>query len=308
MNINIDKLEKVYRKKKQALYPLSLNLTTGIYGLLGPNGAGKSTLMNMLAMVEKPSHGKVMFNDQDIWLNEKTYKSKLGYLPQTFGLMPELTGREFLMYIASLKGIPSKEAAKNIQSLLQQVNLTEVADNVLHSYSGGMRQRIGICQALLNRPSFLLLDEPTVGLDPDERVHFKRLIFHQAEHSTVLLSTHIVSDVEALATHIIVMKHGRVLAVGKVNELKEALTGLIWKVPKDTNNSFSFPHIVGSNNMNNDGFEETKVISNVAPSSQAIQADPTLEDVYLYHIHKDQLNTDSSNISMNLNGRDGWTG
>lgn len=307
MNIKIDQLEKSYKKKK-ALYPLSLSLNTGIYGLLGPNGAGKSTLMNILATVEKPTHGKVMVDNQEIWQIEKIYKSKLGYLPQTFGMMPELTGREFLMYIASLKGISSKEAANNIQSLLQQVNLTEVADNALHSYSGGMKQRIGICQALLNRPSFLLLDEPTVGLDPDERIHFKHLILKQAEHSTVLLSTHIVSDVEALATHIIVMKHGRVLATGKVNELKQAVKGMIWRVPNKSHSSLSYPHIIGSNHMNNDGFEETKVISFVSPSPQAIPVEATLEDVYLYNIHKDKLSTDNSNLINNLNGQDGWIG
>jgi ABC-2 type transport system ATP-binding protein len=308
MVIKLDQLEKRYREDKQALFPLQLTLDKGIYGLLGPNGAGKSTLMNILAMIEKPTRGKVMVDGHEVSQIEKNYKSKLGYLPQTFGLIPVLTGREFLMYIAALKGISSKDATRKVQELLNLLNLASVGDYQIHTYSGGMKQRVGIGQALLNEPAFLLLDEPTVGLDPDERVFFKRLIMKQAEHSTVLLSTHIVSDVEALATHIIVMKQGRVLVVGEVEQLKQSINGLVWKVPiKESHTPLNNPHIYGSSLQTKEGLV-SRVLSYSSPAPQSIPLEPTLEDVYLYFIHQEKLKGVSEDEHNEPNEQSGWAG
>ncbi|MEK5239028.1 ATP-binding cassette domain-containing protein [Paenibacillus sp. FSL L8-0470] len=294
MNITIHNVEQVYRNNSHALYPVHLELHEGVYGLLGPNGAGKSTLMNILTMAKKPTSGTVYCNGVDINTIQNEYKSKIGYLPQTFGLFPALSGREFLMYVAALKGLSKRHAAGRIQELLSALNLNEVGDQHIASYSGGMRQRIGIAQALLNNPKFLLLDEPSVGLDPDERVNLKNLITKAAQEATVIYSTHIVSDIEALAGSIIIMKQGRILAAGAVNQLTEPVEGLIWKMNVDYSGlaTLQDKYICSSSNRSSDGIE-VRVLSSTPPSAWAEPVYPTLEDVYLYLIHQDEIKGES---------------
>lgn len=308
MTILVEQLEKRYGTNKQALYPLNLTLEKGVYGLLGANGAGKSTLMNILAMIEKPSAGRVLYEGRDIFQTAKKYKSRLGYLPQSIGLIPVLTGREFLMYIAAMKGISGREAAIVVQELLESLNLSEMCDQPIQTYSGGMKQRIGIGQALLNQPSVLLLDEPTVGLDPDERVFFKQLIAKHAEQATVILSTHIVSDVEALATHIIIMKKGRLLASGDSGSLKRSIHNMVWRVPAvNPGADIDVPYIYGGSQMNGDVLE-TRVLSYTRPAPHAVGIEPSLEDVYLYYMHQDKLIQGPPGQNNGFGGHDGLAG
>jgi ABC-type multidrug transport system ATPase subunit len=212
-------LRKDYARKPRALSELSLELSPGILGLLGPNGAGKSTLMRILATVAKPTSGRVTWNGRDTVREPNPLRRVLGYLPQDFGIYPNLNAVEFLEYLAAVRGIDRPTARKRIDDLLVLVNLVEARKRPLSGYSGGMRQRIGIAQALLNEPSLLIVDEPTVGLDPEERVRFRDLLGGMRGERIVILSTHIVSDVEAIASEIAIVAEGRLLARGTSSEL-----------------------------------------------------------------------------------------
>lgn len=208
MELVLDHVSKQYQNIIAA-NQISLTLERGVTGLLGANGAGKTTLMRMICGVIKPSSGSIFFDD--IYVSEEAYRDVLGYLPQNFGYYPSFTGREFLMYIAALKGLDKKTARKKSEELLSRVNLEAVADRKIKSYSGGMKQRLGIAQALLNDPQVIVLDEPTAGLDPKERVRFRNMIVELGKESIVLLSTHIVSDVEQIADRILMMKNGQII-------------------------------------------------------------------------------------------------
>jgi ABC-type multidrug transport system ATPase subunit len=212
-------LRKDYARKPRALDALSLELSPGILGLLGPNGAGKSTLMRILATVSKPTSGRVTWNGRDVVREPNPLRRVLGYLPQDFGIYPNLNAVEFLEYLAAVRGIDRPTARKRIDDLLVLVNLVEARKRPLSGYSGGMRQRIGIAQALLNEPELLIVDEPTVGLDPEERVRFRDLLGGMRGERIVILSTHIVSDVEAIASEIAIVAEGRLLARGTSSEL-----------------------------------------------------------------------------------------
>ena len=190
----------------------------GIYGLLGVNGAGKTTLMRMLCTIVQPSEGQILWNGKDIWKLGGEYREVLGYLPQDFGYYPNYTAVEFLMYIAALKGIPKNVAKKRVTELLEVVDLSHVANKKVKTFSGGMKQRVGIAQALLNNPKILILDEPTAGLDPKERVRFRNLLSEYAGDKIVILSTHIVSDIEAIADEVLLMKKGKFVLQGTVPE------------------------------------------------------------------------------------------
>lgn len=212
MELSIDRLTKQYQNKI-AVDRISLRLNTGIYGLLGANGAGKTTLMRMVCGILKPTSGTITFDDIDV--SEERYRSMLGYLPQDFGYYPEFTGEDFLLYMAALKGMRKPQARRKTVELLKLVSLHDVAKKKIKTYSGGMKQRLGIAQALLNQPKLLVLDEPTAGLDPKERVRFRDLIKDLGKDSIVLLSTHIVSDIEHIADDILMMKSGQLIYQGK---------------------------------------------------------------------------------------------
>ena len=212
MELSIDRLTKQYQNKI-AVDRISLRLNTGIYGLLGANGAGKTTLMRMVCGILKPTSGTITFDGIDV--SEERYRSMLGYLPQDFGYYPEFTGEDFLLYMAALKGMRKPQARRKTVELLKLVSLHDVAKKKIKTYSGGMKQRLGIAQALLNQPKILVLDEPTAGLDPKERVRFRDLIKDLGKDSIVLLSTHIVSDIEHIADDILTMKSGQLIYQGK---------------------------------------------------------------------------------------------
>lgn len=212
MELAIDRLTKQYQNKI-AVDRISLRLNTGVYGLLGANGAGKTTLMRMVCGILKPTNGTITFDGIDV--SEERYRSILGYLPQDFGYYPEFTGEDFLLYMAALKGIRKPQAKRKAVELLKLVSLHDVAKKKIKTYSGGMKQRLGIAQALLNQPKILVLDEPTAGLDPKERVRFRDLIKDLGKDSIVLLSTHIVSDIEHIADDILMMKSGQLIYQGK---------------------------------------------------------------------------------------------
>lgn len=212
MELIIDRVSKQY-KNKIAVDRISVKLQPGVYGLLGANGAGKTTLMRMLCGILKPTSGTITFDGIDV--SQEQYRAVLGYLPQDFGYYPEFTAMDFLIYFASLKGIPKVQAKRKANELLKLVSLEDVARKKIKTFSGGMKQRLGIAQALLNEPKIIILDEPTAGLDPKERVRFRNLIDSLGKDNIVLLSTHIVSDIEHIADQILIMKDGQLIFQGK---------------------------------------------------------------------------------------------
>ncbi len=215
MELTIDRVSKHY-ENKIAVDRISLKLHTGVYGLLGANGAGKTTLMRMVCGILKPTSGTISFDGMDV--SGENYRSILGYLPQDFGYYPEFTGQDFLLYMAALKGMAKPQAKRRTAELLELVSLQDAAKKKIRTYSGGMKQRLGIAQTLLNQPKLLVLDEPTAGLDPKERVRFRNLIADLGKDSIVLLSTHIVSDVEQIADNILIMKDGQLIYQNKWEE------------------------------------------------------------------------------------------
>lgn len=220
MELNIDRVSKQYQNHI-AVDRISAKLQKGVYGLLGENGAGKTTLMRMICGILKPTSGSISFDGMDV--NDEAYRASLGYLPQDFGYYPEFTGQDFLLYMAALKGLAKPQAKKRAAELLQLVSLENVAKKKTKAYSGGMKQRLGIAQALLGQPKLLVLDEPTAGLDPKERVRFRDLIKDLGKESIVLLSTHIVSDIEHIADTVLIMKGGQLIWQGPWNDEKGRL-------------------------------------------------------------------------------------
>lgn len=218
MELQIDGLNKRYGAI-QAVHDFSLRLEPGMLGLLGPNGAGKSTLMRMIATVTKPTSGTIRFNGSDVGKSPDELRRTLGYLPQDFGVYPHLSAVEFLEYVGALKGIPRRALRSRIETLLELLNLTQAGSRALGGFSGGMRQRVGIAQALLNDPRLLIVDEPTAGLDPEERVRLKTLLREMAGDRIVIFSTHICSDVESVATRVAIVSHGSLLADGTPSAL-----------------------------------------------------------------------------------------
>lgn len=215
MELVIDRLSKQY-KNKIAVDRISLRLQPGVYGLLGANGAGKTTLMRMICGILKPTSGTVSFDNKDVTSEE--YRAELGYLPQDFGYYPEFTGQDFLLYMAALKGLNKSYAKSRVKELLKLVALGDVAKKKIKTYSGGMKQRLGVAQVLLNDPKLLVLDEPTAGLDPKERVRFRNLLAGLGKENIVLLSTHIVSDIEHIADRVLLMKDGQLIYQGEWDE------------------------------------------------------------------------------------------
>ena len=285
MKLSIEQVGKRYRGNVWGLRNFTLELGPGVLGLLGPNGAGKSTLMRILATITKASEGSVRWNGTDIAHHPDALRMVLGYLPQDFGVYPHLTALEFLAYIAALKGLSGKAARQRIDELLQVVNLTEARKRPLGGYSGGMKQRIGIAQALLNDPQLLIVDEPTVGLDPEERVRFRNLLSDLAGERIVLLSTHIVSDVEATATAIVIINQGAMLTQSSPEGLLHLVERKVWEwtIPSSELPALREQYTVSNTIRRSDGIH-ARVLSESAPSSTAASVSPTLEDAYLYCI------------------------
>jgi ABC-2 type transport system ATP-binding protein len=281
----IENLTKQYRRDFFGLQDFSLELTPGILGLLGPNGAGKSTLMRILATINQPTAGTVRWNGADIVKSPNTLRAVLGYLPQDFGVYPNLNAVEFLEYMAAIKGLEAKPARQRIDELLQLLNLSGAAKRPLGSYSGGMKQRVGIAQALLNDPQLLIVDEPTVGLDPEERVRFRNLLSDLAGERIIILSTHIVSDVEATASEIVIIHKGHKLQHAEPEKLLALLDGQVWQwvIPAEMLPALKQQHLVSGVLRCENGMQ-VRVISESAPAPQAERIAPSLEDVYLHEV------------------------
>jgi ABC-2 type transport system ATP-binding protein len=286
MQLTIDALSKRYSGGVQALSNVSLKLGSGVLGLLGPNGAGKSTLMRILATITKPSSGMISWNDVEIARNPDALRNVLGYLPQDFGVYPNLSALEFLEYLAAVKGIAAGAARKRIGELLELVNLAEVAKRPLGGYSGGMRQRVGIAQALLNDPQLLIVDEPTAGLDPEERVRFRNLLSELSGERVVILSTHIVSDIEAVATGIAILARGQLLAHGSPESILASVAGKVWEIvaPSADLPLLRQHFLISSTAHRSDGVH-VRIVEAVPPAlganREARPLEPTLEDAYL---------------------------
>ncbi len=282
MELVIQNVGKQYGRGKWGLRDYSLTLTPGVSGLLGPNGAGKSTLMRILATITKPTVGRVFWNGEDIAEKPNNLRAVLGYLPQDFGVYPNLNAIEFLQYLAAIKGLDVKTANCRIDELLQLVNLVDARKRPLGGYSGGMKQRIGIAQALLNDPELLIVDEPTVGLDPEERVRFRNLLADLSGDRIVLLSTHIVSDVEAVATRIAIMNKGHLLQHVTPEDLLQAVDGKTWEwvIPTGQLAAVRENYLISTMNRYAD-VTRLRIIQEESPSADAIQVAPNLEDAYL---------------------------
>lgn len=281
MELVLDRLTRQY-KNKIAVDRLSVTLHPGVYGLLGANGAGKTTLMRMICGVLRPTGGEVKFNGIDV--SREEYRDALGYLPQDFGYYPGFTALDFLCYIASLKGLPKNRAKQKAIELLELVSLSEMAGKKIKTFSGGMKQRLGIAQALLNNPKILILDEPTAGLDPKERIRFRNLISSLGKDRIVLLSTHIVSDVEYIAGTILVMKNGQLIQKGSLEEIIRVIENKVWECkvcsPLAEKLAAAYPVI----NIREEGSETLlRLISEEPPCEEAYLAAGTLEDLYLYY-------------------------
>ena len=283
MQLKLDRLTKQYGSKI-AVDRVSATLTRGVYGLLGANGAGKTTLMRMLCGILTPTSGEVLLNGESIYAMDARYRDLLGYLPQDFGYYPEYSAQDFLLYIAALKGLPRPQAKQKTAQLLEEVALAGVAKKRIKTFSGGMKQRLGIAQALLNEPEILVLDEPTAGLDPKERVRLRNLLADLAKDRIVLLSTHIVSDVESIADRVFLMKQGAFVLEGTVAQLVEKMQGRVWEyaVPDHLVHRAEQEYAVA--NLRHEGGQTVlRIVADAPPGPEARACTPGLEDLYLYH-------------------------
>jgi len=293
VKLQIEKVSKRYRGSVLALSSFSLELKPGVLGLLGPNGAGKSTLMSILATITRATEGRVLWNGVDIARDPDALRSVLGYLPQDFGVYPNLTAQEFLEYLAAVKGLDAASAARRIRELLELVNLTEARKRPLGGFSGGMKQRVGIAQALLNDPQLLIVDEPTAGLDPEERVRFRNLLSDLSGERIVILSTHIVSDVEATATDIALIANGSLVAHATPEALLLQVEGKVWEwvVPSAELNAAKQQFLISSTTRRSDGVH-VRVLGDRPPQG-AQPVPPNLEDAYLYCLSEHRAATQS---------------
>ena len=286
MKLKIEEVSKQYRRGVLALRDFSLELKPGVLGLLGPNGAGKTTLMSILATITKASKGRVLWDGVDIARKPDALRSVLGYLPQDFGVYPNLNAVEFLEYLAAVKGLDAATSKRRIDELLDLVNLTEARKRPLGGFSGGMKQRVGIAQALLNDPQLLIVDEPTAGLDPEERVRFRNLLSELSGERIVILSTHIVSDVEATATDIALIENGSLVAHATPEALLLLVEGKVWEwvVASTELNAAKQRFLVSSTTRRSDGVH-VRVLGDEPPAGAQPVA-PNLEDAYLYCLNQ----------------------
>ncbi|MEO8277448.1 MAG: ABC transporter ATP-binding protein [Thermoanaerobaculia bacterium] len=285
MQLALEKVGKRYRGDVWGLRDVDLALAPGVVGLLGPNGAGKSTLLRILATVTRPTTGRVTWGGVDIARAPDTLRNVIGYLPQDFGVYAHLTTREFLAYIAAAKGVPRAATKSRIDALLDLVNLRDEAHRPLGGFSGGMRQRVGIAQALLNDPELLVVDEPTTGLDPEERVRFRSLLSDLSGERIVILSTHIVPDVESVATDLVLIDRGRLVGHMTPEALLQEAEGRVWNfvVPSADLTALREKFVVSGSLRRSDGVE-VRVVSEGPPTPAAKSAAPNLEDGYLWRL------------------------
>lgn len=256
----------------------------GIYGLLGVNGAGKTTLMRMICTIAQPSKGQILWDGKDIWKMGGAYREILGYLPQDFGYYPDLTVYDYLMYISSIKGLKMTFAHKKVKQLLKQVGMEKYSKRKMKNLSGGMVRRVGIAQAMLNNPQILVLDEPTAGLDPNERIRFRNLISELSEERLVLLSTHIVSDIEYIANNIMLMRDGKLFYSDTAEHLLLSMKEKVWQcnVPKNMVDKYAKEYLVGNIKTTENG-AELRIISRVKPTEDAVSVEKNLEDAFLLY-------------------------
>jgi ABC-type multidrug transport system ATPase subunit len=279
-------IESVSRRFSTGAYgvrDVSLSLDGGVLGLLGPNGAGKTTLMQMIATITRPTTGRIRFHGDDVTARPDAIRARLGYLPQDFGVYGNLTAFEWLSYFAALKGVYD---SRRVRDMLEAVNLHAVATRALAGFSGGMRQRLGIAQALINQPDLVIVDEPTAGLDPEERVRFRNVLSEIGFGKVVIFSTHIVSDIESIATQIAIMKEGRLIALAPPEALLQRAAGSVWElvVGSDDLARLGSTMKVSSAVRRSDGVH-VRAVAPEQPVPGAVAAEPTLEDAFLYSMN-----------------------
>ena len=287
MELRLENLTKQYGSHI-AVNDLNATLTCGIYGLLGANGAGKTTLMRLICDIQSPTAGSVRYDGLNIQEAGEPYRNILGYLPQNFGYYPDFSAYKFLLYMSAIKGLSKSFAKQRSLQLLDEVGLSKVKDKKIKTFSGGMKQRLGIAQAMLNDPKVLILDEPTAGLDPKERVHFRNLISTFSHNKIVLLSTHIVSDVEYIAGHILMMKQGKLIHEGIPDEIIHNIDGKVWEcqVPNAEAPALRERYNISNLRSEND-MSILRIINDTKPLESAIPATPNLEDLYLYYFNEE---------------------
>lgn len=288
LKLTIKQVTKTFKEKK-ALDAIDLELTTGVYGILGANGSGKTTLMRILASVMKPTSGQVLLDGQDIMAMSHEYRDLIGYLPQHVGLYKNFTAEKFLKYIAALKGLPKEETDEKVDEVLELVGLSETRRKKVGGLSGGMKRRVGIAQALLNDPKILIVDEPTAGLDPKERIRFRNLLSKISSNRIVVLSTHIVSDIEFIAKEVLILKEGQLIKKETPQRLLKGIEDKVWTLVIDENEipRYQSQYKVGNIARVDDRFQ-LRILSDDQPDHDAIQDHPNLEDLYLYYFDEEE--------------------
>lgn len=282
MSLEFHTLCKSYGNNK-ALNNFSATLHNGIYALLGPNGAGKSTLINILAGLIPATSGNITFDGEDTLKMGERFRSLLGFMPQYPGFYPDFTAEQLMLYIAQLKGLKKSKAKAECEKLLGEVNLTDKKDKRIKSFSGGMKQRLGLAQALIGEPAILILDEPTAGLDPKERVRFRNLISRLSSQMTVIFCTHIVSDIETIANEVLLLKSGELIGKGQVSELTDTLKGKVWEITLSDSETEAFiAQHPTSSLVNRNGRPCIRCVSEAKPHEAAVLCEPYLEDLYMH--------------------------
>lgn len=291
MELTTRHLSKQFRDKT-AVDDVCLSLTPGVWGLLGANGAGKTTLMRMIADIMEPTNGKILYDGKDIHTMGEEYRNLFGFLPQEFGFFRDFTVKDYLEYVAALKDVPVRTAKKKIDSLLATLTLSDVKNKKIVKLSGGMKRRVGIAQAMLNDPQILIMDEPTAGLDPGERVRFRNFISEFSHGRIVLISTHIVSDVEYIATKNAIMKAGKILNVGTTDELVKQAHGKVWTCMVSTDKLPMYEMQLRIINQRSEDNNQVSIryLADEAKTNDSVMAAPRLEDLYLWLFPQEETN------------------